>query len=73
MQPEILNSSSRPVFMRFAPIETRIRPSAIPVQYDPETQESVVPLEAGGYSTACYQGTNGTEPKNEADTMMDDN
>ena len=26
-----------------------------------------------GYSTSCTKGTDGTEPKNEADRVMDDN
>lgn len=73
MQSEIVQFRPRPVFMRFAPVEERVLPAGITIQYDPESQEAVVPLEAGGYSTACYQTTNGTEPKNEADTMMDDN
>jgi hypothetical protein len=39
--------------------------------YDPKTQTSLYRLD--GQSTACSKGTDGTEPKNEADQVMDDN
>lgn len=41
------------------------------IEYDPFTQKSKYSLD--GNTTSCSQGTNGTEPKNEADTVMDDN
>jgi len=40
-------------------------------QYNPETLTSEG-YKMGGQSTACSQGTDGTEPKNEADQVMDD-
>ncbi len=40
-------------------------------QYDPKTQMSVYLM--GGPSTSCHKVTNGTQPKNEADRIMDDN
>jgi hypothetical protein len=38
--------------------------------YDPITQKSKYSL--GGKTTSCARGTDGTEPKNEADHVMDD-
>lgn len=40
------------------------------VVYDPLTQKSKFLM---GYSTSSSKGTDGTEPKNEADRVMDDN
>ncbi|MBT27448.1 MAG: hypothetical protein CMC62_00715 [Flavobacteriaceae bacterium] len=40
------------------------------VIYDPLTQKSNFSM--GGQSTSCSKGTDGTEPKNEADQVMDD-
>ena len=40
-------------------------------QYDPKTQMTNYSM--GGPSTSCHQVTNGTQPKNEADRIMDDN
>ena len=39
--------------------------------YDPITQTSNYNMM--GKSTSCAKGTSGTEPKNEADHVMDDN
>tara|TARA_B100001287_G_C22670422_1_gene524971 strand:- start:1732 stop:1932 length:201 start_codon:yes stop_codon:yes gene_type:complete len=39
--------------------------------YDPITQQSKYFMD--GHSTSCAKGTDGTEPKNEADQVMDDN
>jgi hypothetical protein len=41
------------------------------IEYNPETQTSVYLM--GGPSTSCHKVTNGTQPKNEADRIMDDN
>ena len=38
--------------------------------YDPITQTSIYNM--GGQTTSCSKGTDGTEPKNEADRVMDD-
>jgi|GEM_PF-2604362 len=40
-------------------------------QYDPKTQMTVYSM--GGPSTSSHRVTNGTQPKNEADRIMDDN
>lgn len=40
-------------------------------QYDPKTQMTEYLM--GGPSTSCHRVTNGTQPKNEADRIMDDN
>ena len=39
--------------------------------YDPIKQVSI--FEMGSYSTSCNRGTDGTDTKNEADAVMDDN
>ena len=39
--------------------------------YDPLTQTTM--FEMGGYTTSSHRSTDGTEPKNEADRVMDDN
>lgn len=39
--------------------------------YDPISQMTIYSL--GGPSTSCHKVTNGTQPKNEADRIMDDN
>jgi hypothetical protein len=39
--------------------------------YDPIKQVSI--FEMGSCSTSCHQGTDGTDTKNEADAVMDDN
>ncbi len=41
------------------------------IRYDPKTQMSIYLM--GGPSTSCHKVTNGTQPKNEADRIMDDN
>jgi hypothetical protein len=38
--------------------------------YNPITQTSIYNM--GGQTTSCSKGTDGTEPKNEADRVMDD-
>ena len=38
--------------------------------YDPITQTSIYNM--GGGTTSCSKGTDGTQPKNEADRVMDD-
>jgi hypothetical protein len=38
--------------------------------YNPETQ--ITEIYMGGYSTSCHKSTDGTQPKNEADRIMDD-
>ena len=62
---------SRPLFMRFAPLESRIMGNQAPAMYDPASQETTVDWHAGN-TTSCMQSTSGTEPKNEADAVMDD-
>jgi hypothetical protein len=39
--------------------------------YDPIKQVSI--FQMGSCSTSCHQGTDGTDTKNEADAVMDDN
>lgn len=39
--------------------------------FDPISQMAIYSL--GGPSTSCHRVTNGTQPKNEADRIMDDN
>ena len=39
--------------------------------YDPITQKSIYSFDGEG-GTSCAKGTNGTEPKDEADQVMDD-
>ena len=41
------------------------------IRYDAKTQMSIYLM--GGPSTSCHKVTNGTQPKNEADRIMDDN
>ena len=41
------------------------------IEYDPHSQVSIYKM--GGPSTSCHKVTNGTQPKNEADRIMDDN
>jgi hypothetical protein len=41
------------------------------IQYNPKTQTGIYSM--GGPSTSCHKVTNGTQPKNEADRIMDDN
>ena len=43
----------------------------IQISYDTNTQMSIYSM--GGPSTSCHKVTNGTQPKNEADRVMDDN
>jgi hypothetical protein len=41
------------------------------IVYDNQSQVSIYKM--GGPSTSCHKVTNGTQPKNEADRIMDDN
>ena len=52
-------------------IKTELLCTSKPV-YDPETQISNYKMR-GGYTTSSSKATDGTEPKNEADRIMDDN
>jgi hypothetical protein len=58
--------------MHFAPIEDRVLTTDPGFRYDPVSQETVVRRYAGSNDTVSYQSTSGTEPKNEADAIMDD-
>jgi len=49
-------------------IETSIKDKTF---YNPITQTSIFGM--GSKTTACYKSTDGTNPKNEADKVMDDN
>ena len=50
----------------------RASKATLPIfDYNPETL-TTEGYKMGGQSTACSQGTDGTEPKNEADQVMDD-
>lgn len=40
------------------------------IQYNIETQTAEILM--GGQSTSCHKRTDGTQPKNEADRIMDD-
>ena len=52
-------------------IKTELLNFSKPV-YDPNTQISSYEMRGGG-TTACSKSTDGTQPKNEADRVMDDN
>ena len=41
--------------------------------YDPHTQTSKYLFDGNQMTTSSSRGTDGTEPKNEADRVMDDN
>ena len=53
-------------------IKSELLTSSKPV-YDPKTRISNYEMRGDGGTTSCSKATDGTQPKNEADRIMDDN